>query len=52
MAAEGLTNRGIAQALFLTEKTIEVHLTRVYRKLEIQSRSQLPRVLPNTAAAS
>jgi DNA-binding NarL/FixJ family response regulator len=46
MAAEGMTNREIAQALFLTEKTIEVHLTRVYRKLEIQSRSQLPRALP------
>ena len=27
MAAEGMTNREIAQALFLTEKTIEVHLT-------------------------
>jgi DNA-binding NarL/FixJ family response regulator len=46
MAAEGMTNREIAQALFLTEKTIEVHLTRVYRKLAIQSRSQLPRALP------
>jgi DNA-binding CsgD family transcriptional regulator len=49
MAAEGLTNRQIAQALFLTEKTIEVHLTRVYRKLEIQSRSQLARALPAAA---
>jgi DNA-binding NarL/FixJ family response regulator len=49
MAAEGLTNREIAQALFLTEKTIEVHLTRVYRKLDIQSRSQLARALPATA---
>jgi DNA-binding CsgD family transcriptional regulator/predicted negative regulator of RcsB-dependent stress response len=49
MAAEGLRNREIAQALFLTEKTIEVHLTRVYGKLEIQSRSQLARALPDTA---
>ena len=49
MAAEGLRNREIAQALFLTEKTIEVHLTRVYRKLEIRSRSQLARALPDTA---
>lgn len=49
MAVEGLTNREIAQALFLTEKTIEVHLTRAYRKLEIQSRSQLARALPATA---
>jgi DNA-binding NarL/FixJ family response regulator len=49
MAAEGLTNREIAQALFLTEKTIEVHLTRAYRKLGIKSRSQLARALPATA---
>ena len=45
MAAEGMTNREIAQALFLTEKTIEVHLTNTYRKLDIGSRSQLPRAL-------
>ena len=45
MAAEGMTNREIAQALFLTEKTIEVHLTNTYRKLDINSRSQLPRAL-------
>jgi DNA-binding CsgD family transcriptional regulator len=49
MAADGMTNREIAQALFLTEKTIEVHLTRVYRKLEIQSRTQLARALPAIA---
>ena len=52
MAAEGLTNREIAQALFLTEKTIEVHLTRAYRKLEIRSRSQLARALPATAVSA
>jgi DNA-binding CsgD family transcriptional regulator len=51
MAAEGMTNREIAQALFLTEKTIEVHLTRAYRKLEIRSRSQLARALPAGAPA-
>jgi DNA-binding CsgD family transcriptional regulator len=45
MAADGMTNREIAQALFLTEKTIEVHLTSTYRKLDISSRSQLPRAL-------
>jgi DNA-binding CsgD family transcriptional regulator len=45
MAADGMTNREIAQALFLTEKTIEVHLTNTYRKLDISSRSQLPRAL-------
>jgi DNA-binding CsgD family transcriptional regulator len=46
LAAEGMTNREIAQGLFVTEKTVEVHLTRAYRKLDIQSRSQLARALP------
>src|SRR5262245_49270249 len=41
MAAEGPTNREIAQALFVTPKTIEVHLSSAYRKLGITSRSQL-----------
>jgi DNA-binding NarL/FixJ family response regulator len=45
MAAEGSTNREIAQALFVTTKTVEVHLSSAYRKLGISSRSQLPRVL-------
>ncbi|CAA9489444.1 MAG: hypothetical protein AVDCRST_MAG30-1278, partial [uncultured Solirubrobacteraceae bacterium] len=41
-AAQGLSNREIAQALFVTEKTVEGHLSRAYRKLGITSRSQLP----------
>jgi DNA-binding CsgD family transcriptional regulator/Flp pilus assembly protein TadD len=45
MAAEGMTNREIAQALFLTENTIETHLRSVFRKLDIGSRSQLARTL-------
>jgi DNA-binding CsgD family transcriptional regulator/Flp pilus assembly protein TadD len=45
MAAEGMTNREIAQAFFLTENTIETHLRSVFRKLEIHSRSQLARAL-------
>jgi DNA-binding CsgD family transcriptional regulator len=47
MAAEGLGNREIAQALFLSVKTIEVHLTRAYRKLGVASRAELPRALAN-----
>jgi DNA-binding CsgD family transcriptional regulator len=42
MAKTGQTNREIAQALFVTPKTVETHLSHVYRKLEIQARSQLP----------
>jgi DNA-binding CsgD family transcriptional regulator len=45
IAAEGPTNREIAQALFVTTKTVEVHLSSVYRKLGISSRSQLPTAL-------
>ncbi len=41
MAAKGPTNREIAQALFVTPRTVEVHLTSIYRKLAINSRSQL-----------
>ena len=45
MAAENMTNKDIAQALFVTPKTVEVHLSSVYRKLEISSRAQLPAAL-------
>ena len=41
LAADGLTNREIAQALFITTKTAKAHLSRVYRKLEISRRGQL-----------
>lgn len=41
LAAAGHTNRDIAQALFVTPKTIEVHLSHAYQKLGIRSRSQL-----------
>jgi DNA-binding NarL/FixJ family response regulator len=45
LAAEGMSNREVAQALFLTENTIETHLRSVFRKLDIRSRSQLARAL-------
>jgi DNA-binding CsgD family transcriptional regulator len=49
MAAEGPTNREIAQALFVTQRTVEVHLTSIYRKLAINSRSQLAAALAKPA---
>jgi DNA-binding CsgD family transcriptional regulator len=41
LAATGLTNRQIAEQIFLSEKTIETHLSRAYRKLGVRSRTQL-----------
>jgi DNA-binding NarL/FixJ family response regulator len=41
LAADGSTNRAVAQALFVSEKTVETHLGHVFRKLAIGSRSQL-----------
>ncbi|MFN8110189.1 MAG: helix-turn-helix transcriptional regulator [Thermoleophilia bacterium] len=41
LAARGLTNRAVAAELFMSEKTVEAHLTNVYRKLDIHSRAQL-----------
>ena len=45
LAADGLRNREIAETLFVTLKTVEVHLGRVYSKLDIHGRSQLPDAL-------
>jgi DNA-binding CsgD family transcriptional regulator len=41
LAAAGSSNADIAQALFLTVKTVEMHLTSAYRKLDIRSRREL-----------
>jgi DNA-binding CsgD family transcriptional regulator len=41
LAAGGMSNKEIAQTLFVTIKTVEVHLSHAYRKLEISSRAQL-----------
>jgi DNA-binding CsgD family transcriptional regulator len=49
LAAAGGTNREIAQTLFVTEKTVETHLGRSFRKLDISSRRQLRDVLARAA---
>jgi DNA-binding CsgD family transcriptional regulator len=49
LAARGLTNRQIAQTLFVTSKTVETHLGHVYPKLAIAGRSELGEKLQGAA---
>jgi DNA-binding CsgD family transcriptional regulator len=45
LVAQGHTNREVAAALFLSERTVESHLTHVYAKLGVRSRTELAHVL-------
>ncbi|HXF97830.1 MAG TPA: helix-turn-helix transcriptional regulator, partial [Gaiellaceae bacterium] len=51
LAAQGLSNKEIAAALFVTVHTVEAHLVRVYRKLGIRSRGELGARLGEVAGA-
>ena len=42
LAAQGFTNRQISSKLYITVSTVEQHLTRVYRKLAVKRRTDLP----------
>ncbi|RZS36569.1 regulatory LuxR family protein [Herbihabitans rhizosphaerae] len=46
LAAQGHTNREIGRKLYITVSTVEQHLTRVYRKLKVTRRTDLPTGLP------
>ena len=41
LLTQGLPNKEIANRLFVTEKTVKFHLTNVYKKMNVKSRSQL-----------
>ncbi|MEX2253782.1 MAG: helix-turn-helix transcriptional regulator, partial [Thermoleophilaceae bacterium] len=45
LVAEGRTNREVAQALFVSVHTVEANLKRIYRKLDVRSRTELARKL-------
>lgn len=46
LVAEGRTNREVAAALFLEERTVASHLTHIYAKLGVRSRTELARKVP------
>jgi DNA-binding NarL/FixJ family response regulator len=45
LAASGMTNRDIAGTLYVSQKTVEANLIRIYRKLGIRSRAELGRTM-------
>lgn len=47
LASGGHSNRAIARKLFITESTVEQHLTKIYRKLNVRSREDLPAMASN-----
>jgi len=49
LASQHLTNREIAQTLFVTARTVEGHLTSVFRKLQLHSRDELSAVMEREA---
>jgi DNA-binding NarL/FixJ family response regulator len=50
LAASGMTNRQIAQSLFVTVKTVEAHLSATYSKLDIGSRHELEDALEESGS--
>jgi DNA-binding CsgD family transcriptional regulator len=52
MAGDGLSNREIAQELFVTLRTVEMHLTHAFRKLDVSSRTQLAGAFDEASSAA
>src|SRR5436305_5461391 len=41
LVSKGLSNKEVANQLFVTEKTVKFHLTNIYKKMSVKSRAQL-----------
>lgn len=52
LAAQGLTNREISAKLYITVSTVEQHLTRIYRKLSVKRRRDLPTKLADLTSVA
>jgi DNA-binding CsgD family transcriptional regulator len=49
LVAQGLSNKEVASALYVTVRTVEAHLSKAYAKLGVRSRAELARRLPRPA---
>ena len=45
LAAQGYSNRAIAERLYITKRTVETHLTHTFQKLDVSTRAELPAIL-------
>jgi DNA-binding CsgD family transcriptional regulator len=51
LAANGLTSKEIAARLYLSKRTVDTHLDRIYRKLGVAGRDELDAALENVVGA-
>ncbi len=52
LAATGITNREISRAAFMSEKTVEAHMARIYRKFGIRSRAELGALMASAPSST
>jgi len=52
LVVAGMTNKEIADTLFMSVRTVETHLTKVYREFGVKSRAQLIATISAGGAAS